>query len=87
MEVLVRKDIMILEGIKSLVRIIPILNIIAKNLNLCGAPYQHSGRFLMRAHFIAFLGWKGLIAWSASKWGSKIDSKKEFEESRSISVI
>ena len=36
MKVLVRRDIMILEGIKSLVRIIPILNIIAKNLKFCG---------------------------------------------------
>jgi len=32
----VRKGIMILERVKSLVRIIPILNIIGKNLKLCG---------------------------------------------------
>lgn len=36
MEILVRKAIMILERIKSFVRITPILNVIAKNLKLCG---------------------------------------------------
>jgi hypothetical protein len=36
MKALVRKAIMILESIKSFVRITPILSIIARNLKLCG---------------------------------------------------
>jgi hypothetical protein len=41
----------------------------------------------MRAHFIAFLRRKGLIALRTTKKGSETDSKKEFEESISIRVI
>jgi len=54
MEILVRKAIMILERIKSLVRIIPILSIIAKNLKLYGHDINIAP-LLMRAYFIAFL--------------------------------
>ena len=62
----VRKAIMILERIKSFVRITPILNVIAKNLKFC-KHVININCFLMPAHFIAFLGWKGLIALRATK--------------------
>jgi hypothetical protein len=56
----------ILERIKSLARIISILNVIAKNLKLYGHGINIAP-FLMRAYFIAFLLWRGLIALRTTK--------------------